>query len=125
MARVLIVEDDANLRLILQNVVDQAGHTTYVATDGQDALNQVQQEPPDIVVTDIIMPEKEGIELILSLRKEFPEIRIIAISGGGQLGADHYLDMAREFGADITIGKPFDKQCFMDAITELLSPMRS
>ncbi len=120
MSRILIVEDDTNLRMILQNIVVQAGYSVLTAADGSEALNHIYQDPPQLVITDIIMPETEGIELILSLRKLFPDIPIIAISGGGQLGADYYLDMAREFGADITLAKPFDKQTLLAAIESLL-----
>ena len=120
MSRILIVEDDTNLRMILQNIVVQAGYSVLTAADGSEALDHIYQDPPQLVITDIIMPETEGIELILSLRKLFPDIPIIAISGGGQLGADYYLDMAREFGADITLAKPFDKQMLLDAVESLL-----
>ena len=125
MSSLLIIEDDANLRMILRNIIEQAGHRVCVATDGKDALTKIQEDPPDLVITDIIMPEKEGIEVILCLRKNYPDIRIIAMSGGGQLGADHYLDMAHEFGAHITIPKPFDKQIILDAINQLLTPLKS
>ena len=125
MASIMIIEDDANLRQILQTIVDQAGYEVRLATDGKDALEQIHDNLPDLVITDIIMPETEGIEVILYLRKNHPEVRVIAMSGGGRLGADHYLDMAHEFGAHITIAKPFEKRTMLDAISQLLTTAQS
>lgn len=85
----------------------QAGCTVIAAQDGVGGVRLRQQALPDLVVTDIIMPEREGIETIVTIRKERPETRIIAISGGGRLGDIELLRMARLLGADDVIPKPF------------------
>ncbi len=80
------------------------------APDGKVALWIYKEKPADLIITDIIMPEKEGIETIMELKREFPDVKIIAISGGGKGDAGQYLDMAKKMGADNTLAKPFEKE---------------
>jgi DNA-binding response OmpR family regulator len=123
MSNILIVEDDANLRTILHDILEQQGHHVKEAADGEQGLSIVHQEDMDLVITDILLPgAREGIELIIDLRRHFSHIKIIAISGGGKGDAQHYLDMAKEFGAHITIRKPFDLDTLMEAVDSLLAP---
>ncbi len=121
MARILVVDDDARLRIGLQDILAQAGHNVETASNGEEALQAFQNLPVDLLITDILMPEKEGIQTITSLHRMYPGLRIIAISGGGKESAGFYLEMAREFGADATLNKPFTKTQILDAVEELLT----
>ena len=120
MIRILAIDDDEGVRAMLQRMLERAGHKASVAVDGRDAEHRLKQETFDVVITDILMPDKEGIETIIDLRKYYPATKIIAISGGGQGGPDHYLRSAKLFGADRTFAKPFDCDEMLAAI-ELLS----
>jgi len=77
-------------------------------------------KPTDLIITDIVMPKKEGIETIVELRRDFPEVKIIAMSGGGNLGPDTYLQMAKGLGAMRTLTKPIKREDFLKAVWELL-----
>ncbi len=90
------------------------------ACDGKEGIKVSSNSPADLVITDIIMPEKEGIETIIELRQMSPEMKIIAISGGGRIGAETYLNIAKKFGAAFTFAKPIDRKELLDAIQEIL-----
>jgi DNA-binding NtrC family response regulator len=124
MARILVVEDDTHVRHFLCDILIKQGHTLHDATDGAEAFGIVEREPIDCVITDILMPGVEGIELIANLHKYRPEIKVIAVSGGGRVDATHYLDMAGEFGADRVIFKPFESQKIIDTVDILLWDQR-
>jgi DNA-binding NtrC family response regulator len=124
MAHILVVEDDCHVRHFLCDILAKQGHTLYGAADGSEAFNIVEQEPIDCVITDILMPGVEGIELISGLHKYRPEIKVIAVSGGGRVDAAHYLNMANEFGADRLIFKPFEPQKILDTVDVLLWDQR-
>ena len=100
----------------------QAGHTVIEAGDGSEAMDLLPTVAADLVITDILMPEKEGIETIVGLRRCRPAIKIIAMSGGGHVGASHCLEMAREFGADSSISKPFNRREILKAVEDLIGP---
>jgi len=85
-------------------------------------MQLLQQQPADLVITDLIMPEQEGLETISRLKKMHPGVKIIAISGGGRIGPDAYLPAALELGADRIFSKPFDVQEIVDSVRELLQP---
>jgi DNA-binding response OmpR family regulator len=105
--KILVIDDDDRIRRMVVKVLSADGHQVACAEDGAAGLAMFRQEKPDAVVTDIIMPEREGIETIVSIRKERPETKIIAISGGGRLGDIELLRMALLLGADDVIPKPF------------------
>jgi CheY-like chemotaxis protein len=107
MARILVVDDEPDICEILQEILHQAGHQVRVAPDGDSALAVLRGEPFDLILTDIFMPGKEGIETIMEIRRDFPGIKIIAMSGGGRSGELHYLEDAIELGAVRTLFKPF------------------
>ncbi len=119
MIRILVVEDDVHVRAFLSGILMKQGHRVLEANEGAEALNIVTQESIDCVITDILMPGIEGIELIRDLRREQPEIKIIAISGGGRVDATQYLHMAEDLGADRVIIKPFDPQQILDTVDVL------
>src|SRR5689334_4388788 len=119
MSRILLVDDDAPLRYILRVTLAKMGHHVVEARNGKEALQLCQAEPPDIVLTDIVMPEKEGIETIGALRRFHPEVKIIAMSGGGRVSSSDYLKIARHMGATITLAKPFSNEAIAGAIAKV------
>ncbi|NOX79753.1 MAG: response regulator [Deltaproteobacteria bacterium] len=118
--RVLIVDDDEQIRALLQEVMEWAGFDVAVAENGRVAMRLQGQQPADLVITDLIMPEQEGLETITSLKKIYKDIKIIAISGGGRIGPEAYLPAALELGADRIFSKPFDVQEIVAAVRALL-----
>jgi len=121
MALVLIIEDEADIRSLYRRVLEHAGYQVVEAPDGDVGIAFYRERHPDLVITDIIMPEKEGIETIMELRRDFPEVKIIAISGGGQaMDPTTYLQLAKGLGAAMTLAKPFSKQELLDAVHEVL-----
>ena len=117
---VVLVDDDIEFLSVIARALRGAGHTVEVARQGLEALRLVQCEPPDIVVTDILMPECDGIELILALRRDYPKLPILAVSGRPLFGAVDLLEMAAHIGADATLVKPFDIQALTGKIVELV-----
>lgn len=120
--RVLIIDDDEQIRVLLEQMMHWAGFEVMVAENGKVAMQLQQQNPADLVITDLIMPEQEGLETISRLKKDYQGIKIIAISGGGRIGPEAYLPAALELGADKVFSKPFDVQEIVDAVREMLGP---
>jgi DNA-binding response OmpR family regulator len=120
MAKILLVDDDPDIRSLLKIMLTGQGHEVVEATDGTQALRQAEAEPFDLVLTDLIMPDKEGIETIMELRKKFPRIRIIAMSGGGVGRQEDYLGLAGKLGAMRTFAKPFGIQELNEAVDAVL-----
>ena len=104
--KVLVIDDDDQVRRMATKILSAEGHEVIAAANGLQGVAQCRANRPALVVTDIIMPEQEGIETILTIRREWPQIKIIAISGGGVGGID-VLQMARILGADDVLPKPF------------------
>jgi len=105
---------------MLKRMLERKDHEVSLADDGSTALKFLQKEQPDIMITDLIMPDKEGIETILEVRKEYPDVKIIAISGGGRIGPTNYLRLAKSVGANCTITKPFRQDELISTVDELL-----
>ena len=118
--RVLIVDDDEQIRVLLQQMMEWAGFDVLVAENGKIAMQMQLKQPADLVITDLIMPEQEGLETISRLKKDYAGIKIIAISGGGRIGPEAYLPAALELGADLVFSKPFDVQEVVNSVKELL-----
>ena len=110
MARILIVDDDADLLRMLRGILEVHGHTVSTASNGRDALNLTQRDRPDIVITDIFMPEMDGLELIRALQAESPRPALIALTGGGGglMGSEFSAQLAADLGADLALEKPLD-----------------
>ena len=125
MAHILVVDDEIQIRDVLRTVLERVGYEVTEAGDGVEGLQIYAEGNIDLVVTDIIMPEKGGIDTIMDLRRDYPDVKIIAISGGGMCGDVSYLDMALGVGADRAIGKPFVLDDFLESVEELLSPKES
>jgi CheY-like chemotaxis protein len=120
MGRILVIDDDDDFRTMLCTALEQAGYTVAEARNGHEGYQRQRTEPVDLVITDILMPEQEGLETIQALRQEFPEIKIIAISGG--VGLLNFLPLARMFGASQTLQKPFTLQQLYDMVRQVLQP---
>ena len=121
MARILIIDDDAAVRRIMRRVVERMGHTVEEAADGAMGLSLFRQGKFDLVVTDLFMPEKEGIETIMEIREESPGVKILAVSGGMTLDRMGPLEDAEVLGADASLPKPFAIQDLTSAVQTLLS----
>jgi CheY-like chemotaxis protein len=121
MARILIIDDDFAVRLSVQLALEREGHQVACASDGEQGLKAFASNPPDLVVTDLIMPNKEGIETIMQIRARDPKTPILAISGGGRLNNGDFLKMAVKVGANAILSKPFERQDLTDAVRRLLS----
>ncbi|MFH0821802.1 MAG: response regulator [Pseudomonadota bacterium] len=120
MANIMIVDDDAQVRSILSQILE-AGHTVKSAAGGKGALAALGAGPPDLVVTDILMPEIGGIDTIAGLRSRFPGLKTMAISGGSEfLDPDELTRFAGDVGADPAFVKPVKKGELLDAIDEFL-----
>jgi CheY-like chemotaxis protein len=121
MARILVADDGEDIREILRMMLSAAGYEVLVAPDGDSALTLMRAEPIDLIITDIFMPGKEGIETIIELRRDFPSVKIIAMSGGGQMGELHYLEDAVKLGAVRSILKPFRADEILAVVREALA----
>lgn len=119
MARVLVVDDESQMREVLGQALTRRGHTVDQAADGRQALQRLAEHQPDLVITDLVMPEMEGIETIQALRRKCPALPIIAISGGGRVDPENYLSMAGQIGANRTFAKPFSLEEILTAVREL------
>jgi len=119
--RILVVDDEEQMRSILRQIMESAGYEVSEAPDGRVALGLCRKKQFDLIITDLIMPEKEGIETIIELKRGFPKVKIIAISGGGRGAPETYLDIAKDIGADHTLAKPFDKEEILKIVKELLA----
>ena len=120
MARILVIEDDLEVREMLRDILEHGGYEVDEASDGEEGLKLFREKQADLIITDIIMPKKEGIETITDLRVEFPDVKVIAMSGGGRLGPEPYLEVAKGFGANRIIMKPFTTAEILNAVQELL-----
>jgi CheY-like chemotaxis protein len=113
MPGILLVEDDKDLREMLRSSLVRRKYTVLEATNGKEALAKFKPSLVDLIITDIIMPEEDGLKVIMQLKERKPGIRIIAISGGGKAGPGNYLDLARALGADAVFSKPFSLKALL------------
>ena len=120
MASILIVDDEDQIRGLLRQAFEGAGYEVAEAQDGQEAMAQYRQSPTDLVILDILMPEKEGLETIIDLRREFPAIKIVAISGGSERAHVNLLDLAKRLGARDAVKKPFEVHSLVDLATSIV-----
>ncbi len=120
MKRILVIDDDTQIRQMLRQMLERADYEVNDASNGVEGIELQRARPFDLIITDIIMPEKEGIETIMELRRDFKDVKIIAISGGGRINSRDHLNVANMCGVDRTFGKPFDREELLEAIQELL-----
>ncbi len=120
MQKILIIDDDEQILRLLARSVEREGFTATTAEDGREGQRFLEEDFFDLVITDLIMPEKEGMETISYIKKNYPSVKIIAISGGGRIGPETYLPAALELGANLTFAKPFAIEDLMAGIRSLL-----
>ena len=133
MGSILIIDDEEDIRDALQIVLESVGHNVKVASNGNEAVELQRSEPADLIITDVIMPGKDGVDTIKEIRQEFPGIRIIAISGGGgvqpteyvpeAITTTAYLAAAKEAGADMVFTKPFERNVLIQAVDDLFGKL--
>jgi CheY-like chemotaxis protein len=119
MARILVIEDADDEREFLRELLMSAGHQVCVARNGKIALSLLREWHVEAVVTDMLMPEMDGVETIMALRQQYPDVKIIAVSGVGSVSPGYCLRLARNLGAQIVIPKPFAPGEILDAIHNL------
>jgi DNA-binding response OmpR family regulator len=120
MARILIIDDEAGIRRVIKLFLEKEGHEVIEASEGNSGLDLQRRHLADMVITDLVMPDREGFEVIVRLRRDYPKTAIIAVSGGGMLGQEDYLLKARELGADATLQKPFTRKDLLETVASLL-----
>ena len=119
--RILIIDDNEQMRVLLRQAMEWAGFEVSVADNGRHGQQLFEEQQVALVITDLIMPEQEGLETIRELKKIQPDVKIIAISGGGRIGPEAYLPAAMELGADRIFAKPFDIKELVECVRDLLS----
>jgi YesN/AraC family two-component response regulator len=120
MARILIIDDEPQIRSMLKLMLERDGYEVVEAPDGVEGINVYRQNPADLIITDLIMPNKDGIGMIIELKKEFPDVKIIAMSGGGLNKPEGYLKGAQKLGAARTLTKPIDREEMLTAVKDIL-----
>jgi DNA-binding response OmpR family regulator len=121
MPGILLIEDELELREMLRLSLIRKRYKVFEADNGREAINKFKPSLTDLVITDIIMPEEDGLKVIMKLRELKPSIKIIAISGGGKAGPGSYLNMAKTLGADAIYSKPFSVNELLARIDQLLT----
>ena len=117
---ILVIDDDDQFRGMLRETLEHAGYKVADAANGKEGIRLYREKPADLVITDPIMPEKEGIETIKELKRDFPEVKIIAISGGGRGAPEDYLHMAKKLGAQYAFAKPVEREDLLEAVKEII-----
>ena len=120
MAKILIIEDDPGFRKMLRILLESEGYEVAEAADGVQGIVRFSKAPTDLIITDIFMPEEDGIGVLRHLTKTHPGLKIIIISGGGNRGQIHYLEYAEMLGADRCLAKPFENEVLLEAVKEVL-----
>lgn len=120
-ANVLVVDDDAELLQVMARALESAGHGVHLADGGEAGLRMFRAEPPDLVICDVVMPDRDGIELIPEMRALRPDVRILAISGRQLIGPLDVLKLASSLGADATLAKPFELEVLLTQAEALLA----
>jgi DNA-binding NtrC family response regulator len=121
LSHILVIDDDIDLRAILQEALQAEGYIVSVAADGEQGIALQRKQPAAVLITDIFMPNREGIETIRDFRAEFPNLPIIAISGGGRLKRHGSLFSAKALGAAIILRKPFSMSDLLRSVAEVLN----
>lgn len=120
MERILIIDDEAQIRSMIRLILERDGYAVTEASDGVEGIRHFRETPADLIITDLIMPNKDGIGMIIELKKEFPAVRIIAMSGGGLNRPEGYLRGAQKLGAAYTLSKPINRHELLRAVKDTL-----
>lgn len=122
MPSVLVVDDQDQVRQLVREILEQSGYEVEEARDGKEGLDRYRTRSTDLVIMDILMPDQDGLETIMTLRREFPDARVIAMTGGSDtIGVLNFLDIARMLGAKRTLQKPFDLNVLLDTVAAELA----
>lgn len=121
--RVLVIDDEPGLLRLMGRTLERGGYHVTLASDGAEALRAFGFLRPALVVTDLVMPGTEGIEIILEIKRRDPSVKIVAVSGGGRDGPSCYLDLAAALGADRVLAKPFRLASLLEAVDQLLGQL--
>jgi CheY-like chemotaxis protein len=116
----LVVDDEPGIRELMAMMLEAEGYSVMAAQDGLEASKMMATKPVDVVITDLLMPERDGLEFIAEIRKKYPAVKIIAMSGGGHIARDSYLKIAKNFGAHYLLEKPFSQAGVLGAIETVL-----
>jgi CheY-like chemotaxis protein len=119
--RILVIDDEESVRFVVKEMLEFEGYEVSTAPNGKVGLQLFRKDPTDLILTDIFMPEMEGLETIRELHREFPQLKIIAMSGGGESGMLSFLSYAKRFGALRALRKPFSREELLTTVRELLA----
>lgn len=119
--RILVIDDEESVRFVVKEMLEFEGYEVTTAPNGKVGLQLFRKKPTDLILTDIFMPEMEGLETIRELHRDFPQLKIIAMSGGGESGMLSFLSFAKRFGALRTLRKPFSREELLEVVKELLA----
>ena len=120
MESILIIDDEPQIRSMIRLILERSGYTVIEASDGIEGIRLFREKPAALIITDLIMPNKDGIGLIIELKKEFPNVKIVAMSGGGLNRPEGYLRGAQKLGAACTLSKPINRQELLRAVKDTL-----
>ncbi len=121
MARILVIDDEPHIRILIESFLTQDGHQVDQAKNGTEGLKLIERNSYDLVITDVVMPEKDGLEVLMGLKGHVPRMRIIVISGGGdRLNIQELLNLAKLMGADRVLSKPLDFTKLQETVQEVL-----
>lgn len=121
MARILIIDDEESVRLAIRQMVEWAGHEAVEAANGERGVALQRENPADLIIADMIMPGKHGVDVVVELMRAYPEVPIIAISGGTWRDNVDYLPIARKLGVRLVLDKPFEMSRLLRAVCECLA----
>lgn len=121
MKRILVVDDETQIRTMLTLMLEQEGYTVHTAENGEEGLSLVGRYAFDLVITDMIMPVKDGLKFIMELVRDYPDLKVLAISGGGAIKAERYLTMAGYLGDIATLEKPFKREVLLGMVKQLIA----
>jgi CheY-like chemotaxis protein len=117
--KIIVIDDEESIRVLLQKILERVGHSVEVASNGNIGLEIQRKNPADLIITDLFMPEKEGLETIIELHRDFPEVKIVAMSGGDRKGNMDFLGLTENLGAHRTLKKPFTMNDVVEAVDSL------
>ena len=120
MARILVMDDEEHVQIMLQKLLEHSGYEVEVASDGKEGTEKYKENPPDLAIVDVFMPEKDGLSVILELRRDYPDAKILAISGVGIRDYVDIVTLTKQYGADHAFEKPFMNKDLLKAIGDLL-----
>jgi CheY-like chemotaxis protein len=120
MESVLIIDDEPQIRSMIRLILERDGYSVMEAGDGVEGIRRFRENPADLIITDLIMPNKDGIGMIIELKKEYPDLKVIAMSGGGLNKPEGYLRGAKKLGASCTLAKPINRNDLLRVVKDTL-----